>query len=358
MKKILALLIAVLMIAGLFAACSNDTPAESPAPSPDASATETPDVAPPAPSGEVEFEINFAHVVSVNSPKGWGAERFAELMEERTDGRVTVNVFPDSQMGTDREITEQMMMNVLHMNAPITAVLTFIIPEFEIFDLPFLFDSREMAFDALHGSFGAEFDRLIAENEMVNLGWWFGEFMQIANNVRPLYTVEDLSGLQIRVSQSPILLARMEAVANAISIPFAEVYAALQTGIADGMDNPLTNLVNRSFYEVAGYIAIVDLSVVAYPVLISRGMYDALGDELREILHAVVDEIAAEQWEVSLNADLNYIDYLEGAGATVTIWDTAERERLLEAMMPAFDVFTSNVPAGAALLDILENYRR
>lgn len=358
-RRILAIVLAVVMTAGL-AACAGDggaTPTPAAPTAPDTSAAGQPAGDVGAFEGLDPITINFAHVVSVNSPKGWGAERFRELMEERTGGLVTVHVFPDSQMGTDREITEQMMMDVLHMNAPLTSVLTFIIPEFEVFDLPYLFDSREMAFDAVHGSFGAEFDELIAQNSMVNLGWWMGEFMQIANNVRPLYTVEDLAGLQLRVSQSPILLARMEAVANAVSIPFAEVYSALQTGVADGLDNPLTNIVNRSFYEVADYVAIMDLSVVMYPVLMSRGMYDSLPDPVRELVHEVLAEIAAEQWVVSLESEMGYIGYLESAGVTITYWSAEERARLLEAMSPAFDVFVNNVERGEHLLQILENYR-
>ena len=309
-------------------------------------------------SGSPEVVINFAHVVSVDSPKGLAAEMFRELMQERSGGRVEVNVFPASQLGTDAEITEQMMMDITHMNAPLTSVLPFIIPEFEIFDLPYLFDSRDMAFNAVHGTFGDTFGDLLAKHNMVLLGWWMGEFKQIANNVRPLHTVEDLNGLRIRVSQSPVLVSQFEAVANASSIPFAEVYASLQTGVVDGLENPLTNIVNRSFYEVAGHIAMTDHGIILYPVLMSANMYKSLPADLLELLHEVLDEVSAYQWPRSLAADGEEVALLEATdGVELVWWDEAERARLFEAMSVSYDNFRATVPASEELLELLETYR-
>lgn len=125
--------------------------------------------------GEV-YEIVFAHVVRPTTAKGQGAERFAELIEERSNGRITVNVYPDSQLGSDREITEQMQSGTVHMNAPFTGVLPSFVPQFQVFDLPFLFSSTEQAYDAMHGDLGEVLNEYLIPQGLYGLGYWDGGF--------------------------------------------------------------------------------------------------------------------------------------------------------------------------------------
>ena len=300
--------------------------------------------------------INFAHVVSIHTPKGAEIEMFRDMMYERTNGRVIVNVFPNGQMGNDREITEQMLVNTIQMNAPLTSVLPFLIPEFEFFDLPYLFGSPEIAYDAVHGAIGDMFDELFAEVGFVGLGYWFGGFKQIANSQNPAYTVEDLAGLRMRVSASPILLTQFEAVSNATFIPFPEVYAALQSGVVDGVENPLANIVTQSFYEVANYLSVTDHGIMLFPIVITYAAYNELPADLREIMHEVLLEIQADQWQTAIDYEISLLDYLAEAGVQIAHWDQTERDRLFTAMYASYEQFRE-MQGGVELLEILENYR-
>jgi len=310
----------------------------------------------PADTGQT-FNLTFAHVVSATHPKGMAAARFAELVEERSGGRITINVFPDSQLGTDQQITEQMMLDVIHFNAPLHSTIVSIIPEFELFDLPYLFYSEEQAYAALHGTLGERFNEFLAARNLVGLGYWTGGFKQLTNNVRPIHSVEDLSGLQMRVSQSPMLISQFRAInAGGISIAFAELYTALSTGIADGQENPLSNIVTRRFYEVQSYVTISNHGFFVYPFFMSAGTYNQLPESLRQVIHDVAAEVASFQWELNAATEQEYLDHLYESGVVSINYFTPEAmQGFRAATQVTYDEFAQS-PNGVELLEILRRY--
>ncbi len=157
------------------------------------------------------FEATFAHVVRPTIAKGMAADRFADLVKERSNGRIVINVYPDSQLGTDREITEQMQLGDIDFNAPFTGVLPAFVPQTQLFDLPFAFADSEAAYDAMHGAVGEILNPYLLEQGLRVLGYWDGGFKHITNNIRPIRTPADIAGMRIRVSQSPLLISQFEA---------------------------------------------------------------------------------------------------------------------------------------------------
>jgi len=303
------------------------------------------------------FTLTFAHVVSAAHPKGVAATRFAELVEEKSNGRIAINVFPDSQLGSEQEITEMIVLDVVHFNAPLHSTLVFIIPEFELFDLPYLFYSKDQAYAALHGALGERFNEFLAAHNLVGLGYWTGGFKQLTNNVRPIRTVEDLSGLQMRVSQSPMLISLFRAInAGGISIAFAELYSALQTGIVDGQENPLSNIVTRRFYEVQNYVTVSNHGFFVYPFFMSAETYRQLPLSLRQVIHEAAEETALFQWELNAATEQEFLAHLYASGAVSINYFTDEAKHGFRAAVQSiYDEFARS-PSGAELLKILSGY--
>lgn len=287
-----------------------------------------------------EYVIKFAHVVNPSTAKGKAAEKFKELIEERTDGQITVEVFPDSQLGSDREILEQMQSGAVQMNAPFTGVLPSFSKEYEVFDLPYLFENRDHAYEATNGELGSMLGEKLKSQGLHVLGFWDGGFKHLTNSVRPIETPKDLSGLKIRTSQSPLLITQFKAVnASGVSIDFAELYTALQTGTADGQENPLSNVISKRLYEVQDYITLSEHGYMGYVLTISDKFYQDLPDNLKSDINEVAKEVTEWQWKESIADDEEYMKTLKESGIEITELTTEQKQAFKVAMEEAYEVF-------------------
>lgn len=305
--------------------------------------------------GEV-YEMVFAHVVRPSTAKGQAAERFAELIEERSNGRIKMEVFPDSQLGSDREITEQMQSGTVHMNAPFTGVLPSFVPQFQVFDLPFLFSTREQAYNAMHGELGEELNKYLQEQGLLSLGYWDGGFKHLTNNVRPIKMPEDMDGLSMRASQSPLIISQFQALnAGGVSIDFAELYTALQSGTVDGQENPLSNIVSRKFYEVQDYMTLSGHGYMAYPLIINLDFFNSLPEDLQQLMREVADEVSEWQWELAAAEEEEYIEYLRNETDIEIHELTPEAvEAFKEVTAEVYEEF-KEIEGSDRLLEIIEN---
>jgi len=168
--------------------------------------------------------------------------------------------------------------------------------------------------------------------------------------------VENLNGLQMRVSQSPMLISQFRAInAGAISIPFAELYTALQTGIVDGQENPLSNIVTRRFYEVQNYVTISNHGFFVYPFFMSAETYNRLPANLRQIIHDAAEEVASFQWELSTATEQEYLGHLYAAGTNINYFTEEAKQGFRAATQATYDAFAQS-RNGAELLEILSRY--
>jgi C4-dicarboxylate-binding protein DctP len=301
-----------------------------------------------------EYVIKFAHVVSASTAKGKAAEKFKELLEERTNGQIKVEVFPDSQLGADREITEQMQSGTVQMNAPFTGVLPSFVKQFEVFDLPFLFKDRDAAYDAVNGELAQILNKHLEKQGLRTLGYWDGGFKHLTNSKHEIKKPDDLDGLKMRVSQSPLLISQFQAMgAGGVSVDFAELYTALQTKTVDGQENPLSNIVSKKFYEVQDYMTLSAHGYMAYPLLISEKFYQSLPDDLKK----AVDEVAAEtnewQWEQSAADEEGYMKTLKDSGIKITELSDADKKAFIKATEKVYDEFMK-IDGSQELLDAIK----
>lgn len=307
------------------------------------------------PDEKKEYVLKFAHVVSASTAKGKAAEKFKELLEERTNGQIKVEVYPDSQLGSDQEIIEHMQAGTLQMNAPFTGVLPSFVKQFEVFDLPFLFKDREHVRNAVNGKAGEILNQYLEKQGLRAIGYWDGGFKHLTNSKHTIKTPEDMNGLKMRVSQSPLLISQFEAMgAGAVSIDFAELYTALQMKTVDGQENPLSNIVSKKFYEVQDYLTLSAHGYMAYPLIISEKFYQDLPADLQKAINDVAAEVTDWEWEQAIADEEKYMEILNESGIEITELSDSDREAFIEVTSKVYDEFVKSVDGGRELLDAIQ----
>ena len=313
------------------------------------------DPAADAPVGEV-FTLSFAHVTNTGHPRGYMIERFAEIVNERSGGRLVVNVFPESQLGNDFEVMGQIQQDAIDLTSMFSANMTHIIPEMAIFDLPYLFFNMEQAAAALDGSLGDYLNDAIAEHGLVGFGFLTSGFKHLTNNVRPINTVADLNGVQMRVSQSHFLIAQFQAInAGGISIPFGELFAAFQAGLADGQENPLATIIAANLHEVQNYLTISNHGFTIYPIFMSAESYNRLPEDLRQIIRDVFTEIQPTQWSMIEDAALSQLEFLYTTDININYLSDDAMQGFRAAMQVVYDEF-AQMPGGTTMLELAARY--
>jgi len=303
------------------------------------------------------YELKFAHVLSENHPKGIAADEFARLIEEKSDGRIIVSVYPNAQMGNDAEISEQMLAGTLDFNAPFLATMTSYVNELTLLDLPYLFTDEEKAFNALHGDLGDEFNLYLEKKGFVGLGYWTGGFKQLTNSKKPIENIQDMDGLKMRVSQSPSLVAQYTALnAGGISVPFNELYTALQTRVVDGQENAISNIATKKFYEVQDYLTISNHGFMGYAFIMSKEKYDALPEELQVMVEEVANEVNKLAWDTVKDSEEKYLEEIKDSGVQVSVFDEEDIQDYLDKTRVVYDEF-EKTENGKELLDIVNKYK-
>ncbi len=293
---------------------------------------------------EERIVVKFSHVVAENTPKGQAALRFAKLVEERTDGFVEVQVYPNSTLYMDGEEIEALQANNVQLIAPATAKMTEYFPELLVFDLPFLFNDYEDA----HRFFESEEAKNMLEgikgHKMLGLAMWDNGFKIMSANT-PLISVEDFKDLNFRIMGNPILEFQFQQLgARTTTLPFNEVYEALLNKTVDGAENPPSNFYSKKFHEVQNYVTISDHGYLGYVVLTNQKFWENLPDNIRKILDDTLAEVSEWEREYAMyqnEKDLSLIK--RRSDIEVYILSKEEREAWKETLMPMYNYFQHKV---------------
>jgi len=266
-----------------------------------------------------EVQINLAHGGDPVHPWHLAAQSFAEEVFEKSDGAIEVTVFTAGQMGGDREMLESTQSGALQMSAISTMAMSGFEPSLQIFDLPYLMPSYEVAYEALDGEIGDQVSEALISKGVRNLAYWENDFRQLSNNVRPIADVDDIAGLKIRVPETPILISWLENL-DAIPTPIAytELYTSLQQGVVDGQDNGIFLTHSAKYFEVQDYYTLTNHIYAPVAFLINEQFYQGLSDENRQIIEEA--SINARDFQRELNAELRAerLAEMEDAGLEVT----------------------------------------
>ena len=231
--------------------------------------------------------IKFSHVVANDTPKGQAANYFKKLAEERTKGKVKVEVYPNSQLFKDKEEMEALQMGSVQMLAPSLAKFAPLgLKEFEVFDLPFIFDDYAELHKVTQGPVGAKLLKKLETKGLMGLAYWDNGFKVMSAN-KPLKNVTDLKGLKMRIQSSKVLDSQMRSVGAIPQVlAFSEVYQALQTGVVDGTENPPSNLYTQKMHEVQKYVTMSNHGYLGYAVLVNKKFWMGLPADIRAALES------------------------------------------------------------------------
>ena len=235
--------------------------------------------------------IKFSHVVAVDTPKGKAADYFKKLAEEKTRGRVKVEVYPNSQLYKDKEEMEALQLGSVQMLAPSLAKFGPLgAKEFEAFDLPFIFDDYASLHRVTEGPIGQSLMKKLETRGIAGLAFWDNGFKAMSAN-KPLKHPADFRGLKMRIQSSKVLDSEMRALgATPQVMAFSEVYQALQTGVVDGTENPPSNFYTQKMHEVQKYLTLSDHGYLGYAVIVNKKFWDGLPADIRAQLEEAMKE--------------------------------------------------------------------
>ena len=278
--------------------------------------------------------IKFSHVVANDTPKGKASEFFAKRAGELTKGRVKVEVYANSTLFKDKEEMEALQLGAVQMLAPSLAKFGPLgVKEFEVFDLPFIFDDANELHRVTQGAVGKLLMGKLDAKGIKGLAFWDNGFKSFSAN-RPLKNPEDFKGQKMRIQSSKVLEAQMRAVGALPQVmAFSEVYQALQTGVVDGTENPISNLYTQKMHEVQKHLSLTEHGYLGYAVIVNKKFWDGLPTDVHAQLDQAMLEATAYANKIAKEENDSALDAVRKSGKTVVYTPTpAERLALKKAM--------------------------
>ncbi len=262
--------------------------------------------------------LKIGHGVTENTAMHLGWVKFKELVEDRTKGDIVIDIYPNQQLGGDRELVEATQLGNIAGTAPSTSPVAAFAADFFIFDVPFMFPDREQVYKVLDGAPGKAVLKACEKYNLKGLGYFENGFRNVTNSKRPVRNPGDLQGLKLRTMENPLHMAAWQALgANPTPMAFGELFTALQQKTVDGQENPMELIYNNKFYEVQPYLTKTQHIYTPYVILFNLELWDALTPEQQNILQKSMDEAVAYQRAEAAKADKVAEDGIRNGGTEV-----------------------------------------
>ena len=295
--------------------------------------------------------IKFSHVVAPNTPKGMAADKFKELAEKYTDGKVKVEVYPNSQLFKDKEELDALKLGAVQMLAPsISKFGPAGVKEFEVFDLPYILPDIAALRKVTNGPVGAKLFKLLDSKGITGLAYWDNGFKIMSAN-KKLIAPEDYKGLKFRIQSSKVLDAQFRALGAIPQVlAFSEVYQALQTGVVDGQENTPSNMYTQKMHEVQKYTTVTNHGYIGYAVIVNKQFWDGIPADVRAQLDKAMKEATEFGNSQSQKENEEALEEMKKSGKTEIITLTPEQNLAMrKAMAPVYDDVGGRV--GKALIE-------
>jgi tripartite ATP-independent transporter DctP family solute receptor len=292
-----------------------------------------------------EYTIKVGSIVSDTHPDMVVMKStFVPYVEGKSGGRIKVELYPNGQLGGDRELTESVQMGTLQIALPATSVLAGFDKRYQVLDLPFLFTTREAAFEALDGELGAKLNSLLPAKGFGCLGYIENGFRHITNNKKPVTQPDDLKGVKLRTMENAMHIAFFKRLgANPTPMSFGELYTALQQGTVDGQENPFTLIYESKFYEVQKYVSATGHVFSVVMLLSNKKFMDSLPDDLRKIVTDAAAEFVKEHRRVMPGAEDENMKVLRENGMAVNELTPEQKKPFLNATAPVYQEFEADL---------------
>jgi tripartite ATP-independent transporter DctP family solute receptor len=289
-------------------------------------------------SAEKPVILRIAHTHTEAGLYYKGSEKFKEIVEAKSNGRLVVEHYPNGQLGADKDIQESIKLGTLELGLSSSPVVS-LNDYFKLLDAPYLFVSREHVSAALDGEIGEKLAKPLEDQNIKHLGYWENGFRQITNNVRPIDTPADLAGIKLRTPESPVRMSTFKSFgANPVAMSFTEVFGALQQGIIDGQENPLATIYQASLHEVQKYLSLTGHVYSAVHLLMNNELFNSLPADLQKILVDAGKETARYTRQLGAEADASLVDVMKKEGIEV---NTANVKSFVDLSKPVWNTIAS-----------------
>ena len=301
-----------------------------------------------------ERNVRLGHGIAAEHPLGVAAVKYAEIMDRLSGGKIKIKVYPATQLGSETQMIAAVRGGVQEIAIVASAPVATIIKEFQLFDLPFLFQNEKEVDAVLDGKLGQRLLDLATPKNMIGLCYWENGFRQVTNSKRPVGTLEEMAGLKLRVMQNPVYIDSFKALgANAIPMPFTELYSAMETKAIDAEENPVPIIYASKFFEVQKYLSLTNHAYAPYVVLVSKAFWDKLDGKERDQLREGCYEGRTYQRNLNRKMTAELIETLKKGGMTVTAISPAETNKMREKLKPIVERYTHEIGA-----DIVEQAQK
>lgn len=291
-----------------------------------------------------ETVIKFSHVTNTDKhPKGIAADLLAKRVNEEMNGKVCMEVFPNSTLYDDDKVIEAMLQGDVQMAAPSLSKFETFTKKVRLFDLPFLFEDIAAVDKFQQSAEGQALLDSMQRRGLQGLAYWHSGMKQLSAN-KPLLVPDDAKGLKFRIQPSDVLQAQFEAMgANPQKMAFSEVYGALQTGVVDGQENTWSNIYGQKFFEVQDGITQTDHGVIDYMVIVTTDWWDSLDEDVRSQLKTILDEVSQERNAAVSQVEEESKQAIIDAGSEVRELTPEQRQAWADAMKPVWEKFMGDV---------------
>lgn len=304
-------------------------------------------------AAQAETLIRLGHVLSEGHSWNIAARGFAEEVTQKTDGRVKVEVFSGGQLGSEKDMIEGMQFGSVQAGVVGSGSFQTVDQKLGIIEMPYAWQNREQAFAALDGDLGTKLAALLDKQGIHVLAWWENGFRHVTNSRKPIVEPADLAGLKIRVTPDKVRLATFEALgAQPAPLAFGELYSALQQGVFDAEENPLSIIYSSSFFEVQKYVSLTGHVWGAATLAISKPVWNKISPEDQQIVAAAALEWGQKQRDMVAQSDAEMIDKLKAEGMA---FNEVDKPAFEAAVQPIWDANAEVF--GKDLMDTLQSYR-
>lgn len=283
-------------------------------------------------------DIRIAHGASPDFHMHKALLEFKSILEERSNGEFEVEIFPSGQIAGDTGMVEAVQSGIAEIAVEPPSFLAKWDPAFEVAELPFIYPSKEVAFEVLNSAAGDQLLNRLPDLGLIGLGWMEMGERHITNNVRPIETPEDLEDIKLRTMKVPTHITSFEALgANPTPMNFGEVYAALQVGAIDGQENPVSHIYTQKFYEVQDYLSLTGHVLGLYLPVMNIDFYQSLSEAEKELINQSMREAIEFDKDLVGDMEKQYLEEIEDGGTEINRLSSDQKAEFIEAMKPVSD---------------------
>ncbi|MEE1132411.1 MAG: TRAP transporter substrate-binding protein [Caryophanon sp.] len=290
------------------------------------------------------YVLKIGHATATDHFGQKSFERFQELVETNSDGQIQVEIYPASELGGEREMLEMLLMGELTMMAPASAILDAATKYMAVWDLPYLFTDFQTAHSVLDGEVGQYVLDSMADKGLVGIAYWENGFRHLTNSVKPVTTVADMAGLNMRTLENPMQIKAWSLTgANAAPLAFNAVYDALKSKQFDAQETPLTLMYSMKFHEAQNHLTLTGHTYSPWPVVVNKSFYDKLSTDLQQVVTNAVLEVRDYNRQLSKEDEQKALQQLKQAGLAVVELSEEEKLKFKQAMSGIYNDVKADV---------------